>query len=434
MRLAVLLPVGLVAAGVAIGSMLTVGSGHPLAGGPTALSVGTATAGPRSTKMEMAASPMPAELPSAAAGAATPTPSAGASTVTAAAAAASSASNRAVSASSASAGAAAARPANSSAGGGVLTGGDSKTHCIALNFAGGVLNQSQINAASTLTGVTFNCLSVFDAEMPAWTDWEDPWMFRITGDGWDAWLKADVKHEAVMSQDLIPASLGDTSNPLSWEQACAAGDYNQYATALAQNLVSEGAGRIGIRLGQEANGSWEDDFVGTTSTEMTDWAKCFDNEVSAMRAVPGSDFLFVWNPNVCTNDIPNDAWYPGNAYVDIIGMDAYDVDCGTLKTVQQEGWTAYYTDSSSASASDTNFPSMSNIVAFAKSNGKPLAFPEWGIDTGMGDDTSYITHMAQMFDSDDFAFESYFDLNDDGVSSLGSSIPNATAAYNQSFG
>ena len=42
---------------------------------------------------------------------------------------------------------------------------------------------------------------------------------------------------------------------------CAAGSYNQYATTLAQNLVSYGAGNIVIRLGTEANGTWEADYV-----------------------------------------------------------------------------------------------------------------------------------------------------------------------------
>jgi hypothetical protein len=39
----------------------------------------------------------------------------------------------------------------------------------------------------------------------------------------------------------------------------------------------------------------------------------------------------------------------------------------------------------------------------------------------------------QMFKSDDFAFESYFDAGSDGVASLGSAIPNVTAAYAQAF-
>jgi beta-mannanase len=257
-------------------------------------------------------------------------------------------------------------------------------------------------------------------------------MFRITSDGWDAWLSESPAHQVVLSQDLIPKSVSNNSNPLAWEQSCANGDYDQYATALAENLVSYGAGNTVIRLGTEANGPWEDDYIGSTSAEMTDWAKCYANEVTAMRAVRGAHFLFVWNPNACTHYIPLSMWYPGNSYVDIIGADNYDWDCRTIKTVAQEGWKSYSTDNSYAGAGDPNFPSLANIEAFAANHGKPMSFPEWGLPTG-DDDPAYVIGLAGMFNSEDFAYESYFDNNDDGVAPLGSSIPKATAAYTKAF-
>jgi hypothetical protein len=321
---------------------------------------------------------------------------------------------------------------SSGSNGGTITAGGSKAHCITLNFSSGILNQSAINAVSDLTGITYNCLGTFANPMPTWDEWETPWMFSTASDGWDAWLTASPAHQVVMSMDLIPQEVSNNDDPLAWEQPCAAGSYNQYATMLARNLVSYGAGNIVIRLGTEANGTWEADYVGSTSDEMNDWAKCFDNEVSSMRAVPGAHFLFVWNPNSCTADLPIADWYPGNSYVDIIGVDAYDTDCETLQTVGQEGWAAYSTDSASSAASDANFPSLVNMEAFAKANGKPLSFPEWGL--GAGDDPAYMTGMAQMFNSNDFSFESYFDNNDDGIAPLGSAIPSATTAYAQAFG
>jgi len=316
----------------------------------------------------------------------------------------------------------------------LVAAGDSKAHCITLGFRGGVLDQSKITAADQLTGITYNCLSTFANPAPDWTAWDAPWMFSTTSDGWDAWLKSNPAHQAVMGMDLIPQSVSNhNNNPLSWEQACAAGNYDEQATALGKNLVSYGAGSIVIRLGVEANGSWEADYVGSTATEMRDWAKCYDNEVTALRAVPGAHFLFVWNPNVCTAALPLDAWYPGNSYVDVIGIDAYDQDCSTHKTVSQEGWAAYSTDSASNPKNDPNFPSLDNIEAFAAANDKPLSFPEWGANSGTSDDAQYVTGMAQLFNKDKFSFESYFDTNGDGIAPLGSTIPNATAAYSQAF-
>jgi beta-mannanase len=259
-------------------------------------------------------------------------------------------------------------------------------------------------------------------------------MVQDPDDGWDAWLSASSAHQIVVGMDLIPEAVSDNDDPLTWEQACASGSYDQYATTLAQNLVSYGAGGIVIRLGVEANGDWEEDYVGTTTTEMSDWAKCFDNEVTAMRAVSGAHFLFVWNPNICTADLPIDEWYPGNSYVDIIGVDAYDKDCLTLDTVAQEGWSVYSTDSTDNTPNDPNFPSLANFESFAAANGKPLAFPEWAIYSGTSDDATYVTDIAQMFTEDDFSFESYYDTGGEGIAMLGSAIPNATAAYAKAFG
>jgi hypothetical protein len=315
---------------------------------------------------------------------------------------------------------------------GPITAGNSKANCVTAEFPGGVLSQSVLDGITSSTGVTYNCLDTFANPMPTWSDWEAPWMFSTVSDGWDAWLAASPEHQAIMSMDLIPQAVSNVDDPLTWEQACASGDYNQYATILAKNLVSYGAGNIVIRLGTEANGSWEADYVGTTSSEMSDWAKCYANEVTAMRAVAGTHLLFVWNPNICTADIPISKWYPGNSYVDIIGADAYDTDCGTLKSVAQEGWKAYSTDSSSGGSSDPDFPSLANMEAFAAANGKPLSFPEWGLATG-DDDPAYVTAMARMFEANDFSFESYFNSNDDGIAPLGSSIPKAVAAYTQAF-
>jgi uncharacterized protein (UPF0333 family) len=329
-------------------------------------------------------------------------------------------------------------PTPTPTGGGAITAGDSKANCIALKGGtDGEVSLTNLAATEKATGLTYKCLETFANPVDNWTDWEAPWQFtndpsKTTSGSWENWLATG--HQMILGVDLIPQSApgssnGTSSTPSEWEADCAAGEYNGYATQLAKNLVSYGASGITIRLGIEANGSWEADYVGTTTTEMSNWAKCYDNEVSSMRSVAGTSFLFVWNPNICTLDLPLSDWYPGNKYVNIIGADAYDADCHDSSTVAKEGWQAYYTDSSSYPGA--GFPSLSNIEAFAKANGKPMSFPEWGVTST--DDGTYVTDMGQMFNSDDFSFESYFDVGDDGIPQLGSSIPNATAAYTKEF-
>jgi hypothetical protein len=185
-----------------------------------------------------------------------------------------------------------------------------------------------------------------------------------------------------------------------------------------------------MRLGKEFNGDWENDWIGSPSDpnyveEQQDWAQCFDNEVTAMRAVPGEHFLFDWNPAACDAGFTFADAYPGNAYVDIIGIDAYDESCWTLEGANQEGFTQLNSDGGTGS---TN-----SIIAFAQSEAKPISFPEWGTDV-TPDDPTYMQGMINLVKNDDVSYQSYFDCNCDTITPLGSSMPNSTSLYTAAFG
>ena len=98
-----------------------------------------------------------------------------------------------------------------------ITAGDSKAHCITLRFTYGQLDQSEISAVTNLTGVTYNCVELFANPMPTWAEWETPWMFSDISDGWDAWLDTNPAHQVVMGMDLIPQSVSNNDDPLSWK-------------------------------------------------------------------------------------------------------------------------------------------------------------------------------------------------------------------------
>ena len=311
---------------------------------------------------------------------------------------------------------------------GVITAGDSKANCIYLDAVNGVLTTAELSAVEQATGVIYDCIEIFSDADPTWSDWVNPWPTRTVSDGWDAWLAASPDHQLVLGLNLVPNSVSPSGYPTNtgWEATCASGAYNEYAVALARNLVAEGASNTVIRLGKEFNGSWENDYFGTTTAEYQAWAECFAQEVTAMRAVPGANFLFDWNPNTCTQDFPLTDAYPGNAYVDIIGADFYDADCTTGETAAQEGWSNLFTIPSVQT-------SLSDITAFAKAQGKPLSIPEWG-ETTTTDDTAYMNGVIGVVENDDVAYQSYFDCDCDGITPLGSAIPASTAAYQQGFG
>ena len=137
----------------------------------------------------------------------------------------------------------------------------------------------------------------------------------------------------------------------------------------------------------------------------------------------GEHFIIDWNPNACTENIPYANFYPGNAYVDILGLDFYDQSCITPNT--PISWTQL----SSETASLTSFES------FAAAQGKAMSFPEWGlVSSSNGDDAAYVNGIGTAVATGNFAFQAYFDSGDDGIMQLGSSTPLATAAYAKQFG
>ena len=242
--------------------------------------------------------------------------------------------------------------------------------------------------------------------------------------GYTSWVaEAPQSRQLVLQVDLIPSSLEDISDPLSWEQSCAAGDFDSYATELGANLVTAGLENSVLRLGAEMNGNWEADFIGTTTQEQSEWALCFDNEVTALRQAVGENFLIDWDPNAGKGGYPYANFYPGNSFVDIMGLDLYDVDSNTPNT-------------STTFSQLSNEPfGLSDFEAFASGQGKPMSFPEWGLSsTPSGDDPGYVNGMASTVANGDFAFETYFDVVDGNALPLSSSTPLSLDAYEGWFG
>jgi hypothetical protein len=212
----------------------------------------------------------------------------------------------------------------------------------------------------------------------------------------------------------------------------ATGAFNSYYVTLAQTLVAGGQSNAYLRLGWEFDGSWMP-WAATTSSAEASFASYFEQIVTAMRSVPGEQFRFVWNPDAgafTQSGYSVAAAYPGNAYVDVIGLDAYDQSWATPQT-PTNAWTS------------TTLPTLTAAQQFASAHGKPLAFTEWGVAVrsdghGLGDDPYFINQMAAWMQNpaNDVTYETYFDDNSGGVNSLitGGSFPNSLAAFSADFG
>jgi hypothetical protein len=285
--------------------------------------------------------------------------------------------------------------------------------------------QAAVTAFDNVTHTNVTCLSAYLLNAQTWTQWVHPWV-DSSGAGYSAWVaQSPQSRELVLAVGVIPSSLQNATSPLAWESACDAGKYNSYATQLGKNLVAAGLENSVIRLGPEMNGSWEPYFIGKTASEQRRWAGCFDREVTALRRAPGEHFLIDWNPNACVGNYPYANFYPGNSYVDIVGLDLYDVGCLTPFTALT------FKQLSTEPAGLTHFE------AFAAAKHKPLSLPEWGLSTvPAGDDPGYINGIGQTIAGHNFAFESYFEGTGPNVKAmaLSSATPLSLVAFKKWFG
>ncbi len=101
----------------------------------------------------------------------------------------------------------------------------------------------------------------------------------------------------------------------------------------------------------------------------------------------------------------------------------YDVGCDTPTTALTFAQLANEPDGLTA------------FEAFAAAQGKPMSFPEWGLEsTPSGDDPGYIDGIGSTVDNGDFAFQEYFDMVVGNTMLLGSDTTPSNSAYREWFG
>ena len=282
---------------------------------------------------------------------------------------------------------------------------------------------TELDDFDALVGRQVNCAILFNDEATSWANWSSPWFLnphRAADSDWLGWMRASAGRTLVLTQALIPAQVDK-----DWLQRGAAGAYDAHARTLAANLVKAGLGTSSIRLGHEANGTWYADAVPGTPTGEREWRTFWARTVTAMRSVAGAHFSFVWNVAHQVRDLSLVNFYPGDRYVDVIGLDAYDF--GTANAT-----------GSSFTALAAEPGGLNDVMRFARAHHKPFAVPEWGLlphgSQGRGrDDPSYVDGIARITRSKDVAFSGYWYAHSDTMSLLRNS-PASLAALRKHYG
>jgi Glycosyl hydrolase family 26 len=244
------------------------------------------------------------------------------------------------------------------------------------------------------------------------TDTRDPQSFMSSV--WGQFLQSgsrdfgSVTPRAVVS---VPLSFGglypSAATGTAQFQAVVGGQYDSAYAYLGHALVSSGNANAIIRLGWEFDGDWMP-WAAHNNPQL--FVAAYRHVHDLLRSIsPGFQFDFCgdagyrWpiprgNSHVSWDDV-----YPGNAYVDIVGMDVYH---------RSSSWSFFQ-------------QALADQLAFATAHGKPVSFPEWALAAGYGDDPAWVQNMLNWMDSlpasgpGSLAYQSWFNGdNSDGRFSL----------------
>jgi hypothetical protein len=243
----------------------------------------------------------------------------------------------------------------------------------------------------------------------------------LVSPGWPIDLFAPFEGTLVLSEPLYPAKLGNNKD-------CAAGAYDEQWRKLGTFLVEHERADTIIRLGWGHN---DDTHHWRSDADPSDWIACFRRIVTAIRAGDRAvriDWTFDAVASSSAGARDPYAAYPGDDYVDIVGMDHFDRYPPTRD------------EASFQSKCEGRF-GLCRLAEFARAHKKQISVGEWGAvacgpDPG-GDNPQYIRSMVRWFgeNADILAYESYFDEAAGSVCStlLGSELPNAAEAYKRLY-
>jgi hypothetical protein len=174
-----------------------------------------------------------------------------------------------------------------------------------------------------------------------------------------------------------------------------------------------------IRIGWEANGDW---FAWSAAKgQQANYIAAFRHVVGIFRKA-SPDFRIDWCVNTGRVNVPADQIYPGDEYVDIIGMDIYDKD--PLSAVDAKAaWQSYLTASYG----------LNWHRDFAAKHHKPMSYPEWGMGE-RGDNPYFIAAMADWMARNNVVYNDYWDTNASYKGMIsGGQYPKAAKEFQKSF-
>lgn len=160
------------------------------------------------------------------------------------------------------------------------------------------------------------------SELTWYQGWDEPYPAQAVQSAWQNGALPMITWESKPTIDSTPAQ----SDPAYALRYIINGTYDSYLQTFAQAVVAQGMPVV-IRLDQEMNGNWFPWSEGTNGNTSGQFVQMWQHVWNIFQAAGANKYvIWLWAPNRVDNlaHAPSlSELYPGDAYVDWVGIDAY---------------------------------------------------------------------------------------------------------------
>lgn len=226
--------------------------------------------------------------------------------------------------------------------------------------------------------------------------------------------QAVSEHGALLVVTWEPLFLANGKEVSVPAEEIVSGRWDNYIERFARAAAAWGGPCI-IRFGHEMNlvrYHWGGDVMHYGPASPARYRLMFRHVVTLIRRAGASNVRFAFCPNIDSDpdpkQIPEAAWntagayYPGDAYVDVVGMDGYN--WGTTQTTEHQGWTSQWRSFESLFS-----PLLTELRSIAPA--KPLYVFETATAAQGGDKAQWIRGMADTLSKWQLAGLIWFQIN-----------------------
>jgi hypothetical protein len=220
--------------------------------------------------------------------------------------------------------------------------------------------------------------SVMIGRRPSFVTWYQDWSGGFVREHFDATAARGVTPMVTWEPRHSPTDPNDTKRNYTLAKIVA-GNHDAYIRQYARDARAWGK-PIYLRFAHEMNGNWYPWSSGVNGNTSAEYVAAWRHVHDIFRQEGATNVKWVWAPNVSyPGTTPYAQLYPGDAYVDWVGLDGYN--WGATST---SSWTSFYNifgSSYAEMAALTSKPMMIAETASAEQGGDKAAWIRQGLLT-----------------------------------------------------